>query len=150
MQQEYYPYQHYANSLRFEFTSKSSHKTVNKVVIYTPFEKNNQLYNLALVDALPDGSFDDKSVTNNLDMKKVLATVVRTIFHFFDKYPTKLVYIEGSTPERTRLYRIIISAEIDHLENILEIWGIKNSLPELFRKNQNYDAYVIKSKNKLV
>ena len=147
MRQKYYKYIIGEDCLWFEFDSVSEQKTVKKVVAYTPFQDNPELYNLALADAFPDGSFSDKSVTNNDDMEKVMATVVQTLLHFFEKYPTKMIYVEGSTVERTRLYRIIISRELTEIEEIFTIYGILRSKAEQFQKNQHYDAFVISLKN---
>lgn len=148
MEQQYYKYLRDEECLWFEFESVSKQKTVRKVVIYTPFQDNPDIYNLALADAFPDGSFSDKSVTNNEDMEKVVATVIRTLLRFFEKHPSKMVYVEGSTIERTRLYRIIISRELSEIEKIFTIYGLLESDTEVFRKNQNYNAFVITLKNK--
>lgn len=59
-----------------------------------------------------------------------------------------MVYIEGSTAERTRLYQIIIAREISEIEKIFTIYGLLDSVLEPFQKNQNYNAFVIVLKNK--
>lgn len=148
MKQQYYKYLRDEECLWFEFESVSKQKTVRKVVIYTPFQDNPDIFNLALADAFPDGSFSDKSVTNNEDMEKVMATVIRTLLRFFEKHSSKMVYVEGSTIERTRLYRIIISRELSEIEKIFTIYGLLEFDTEVFRKNQNYNAFVITLKNK--
>lgn len=38
-------------------------------------------------------------------LKKVLATVVATIYTFLDDFPNAYIYAEGSTHSRNRLYR---------------------------------------------
>ncbi|MFY7734415.1 MAG: DUF6934 family protein [Bacteroidia bacterium] len=124
MKQQYYKYLRDEDCLWFEFESVSNQKTVRKIVVYTPFQDNPDVFNLALADALSDGSYSDKTVTNNEDMEKVMATVIRTMLRFFEKYPTKMVSVEGSTAERTRLYRIIISRELSEIEKIFTIYGL--------------------------
>jgi hypothetical protein len=148
MKQKYYKYLSDEECLWFEFESVSEQKTVKKVIVYSPFQDNSDVFNLGLVDALEDGSYSDKTVTNNDDMAKVMATVIRTLLRFFEKYPTKMVYIEGSTDERTRLYRIIISRELSEIEQIFTVYGVLDSISEPFQKNQNYNAFVIALKNK--
>jgi len=69
--------------LCYEFDSVSSYKIVKKVVVFSPIQGNPDLYNLALVDVLADGSFSDKIVTDNKDLHKVIATVTRIILIFF-------------------------------------------------------------------
>lgn len=148
MKQQYYKYLRDEDCLWFEFESVSNQKTVRKIVVYTPFQDNPDVFNLALADALSDGSYSDKTVTNNEDMEKVMATVIRTMLRFFEKYPTKMVYVEGSTAERTRLYRIIISRELSEIEKIFTIYGLLGSGTEIFKKNQNYNAFVIALQSK--
>lgn len=148
MKQQYYKYLRDEDCLWFEFESVSNQKTVRKIVVYTPFQDNPDVFNLALADALSDGSYSDKTVTNNEDMEKVMATVIRTMLRFFEKYPTKMVYVEGSTSERTRLYRIIISRELSEIEKIFTIYGLLGSDTEIFKKNQNYNAFVIALQSK--
>lgn len=91
MKQHFYKYLRDEDCLWFEFESVSKQKTVKKVVVYTPFQDNPDIFNLALADAFPDGSYSDKSVTNNDDMEKVMATVIRTVLRFFEKHPTKIL-----------------------------------------------------------
>ena len=76
-----------------------------------------------------------------------MATVIRTILVFFEKYPEKKVYIEGSTPERTRLYRIIIAKEINRIRDLFHIFGISNWKIEIFKPNGDYKSFVISLKN---
>lgn len=59
-----------------------------------------------------------------------------------------MIYVEGSTAERTRLYRIIISRELSEIEKIFTIYGLLGSDTEIFKKNQNYNAFVIALQSK--
>jgi uncharacterized protein DUF6934 len=56
------------------------------------------------------GKIDDLAVTDNQDRKKVLATVAATLLEFTRQFPDAAVYATGSTPARTRLYQIGITA----------------------------------------
>ncbi len=147
MKNKFYNYLSDDDSLWFEFESISEKKTVKKIVVFSSFSDNPNLYNLALADVFPDGSYSDNSITNNDDMEKVMATVIQILLHFFEKHPSKKVYIEGSSAERTRLYRIIISRELPKIENVFGVYGILNNSIELFEKNKNYNGFVISLKN---
>lgn len=59
-----------------------------------------------------------------------------------------MIYITGSTPVRTRLYRIIISKELSKIEDTFRVLGLPGSVPEVFQKNQNYQAFVISLRSK--
>jgi hypothetical protein len=147
MKQSFYNYNTDNDSLTFIFESVSEKKIVRKTIIYTPFDDNQDIYNLTLADILPDGTFSDKTVSNNEDMNKIMATVIQTIIHFFVKYSSKMIYIEGSTPERTRLYRIILAKELSEIEKTFNIYGVINDDLERFVKNRPYQSFIITLKN---
>lgn len=105
------------------------------------------IYNLALVDVKPDGSFDDMSVSNNQDMETIIATVIRTIQVFLTFQPTAKVFFMGSTPSRTRLYRGIINKYLAQAEQIYETHGIIDWVNEPFEGHKNYEVFLIFLKN---
>ncbi|MDZ7933632.1 MAG: hypothetical protein U5M51_01380 [Emticicia sp.] len=147
MKSEFYNFSTNENALSFEFQSVSERKIVNKIVVYSPFPDNPQLFNLALGDILENGEVSDLTVSNNADMEKVIATIVQTMFCFFEKYPECFVYFKGSTPERTRLYRIIISRELEEANRTFQIYGIIDSEITVFERNCSYDSFVLALKN---
>ena len=148
MKQPYYPFKTNPTQLTFTFESISYDKSIQKIVIYTPFYENDEVYNLAFGDIISDGEFDDEAVSNNKDANKILATVIQTILVFFETYPTKTVFLTGSTPARTRLYQIIINREASMLSEQFDIKGIRNGLSEVVVPNIKYDAFLIKLKTK--
>lgn len=135
------------DALTFEFDSISSSRVVRKVVVFGRFPDNPDVFNLALGDKLPDGSVDDLARTNNNDMDKVMATVVQSLFLFFDRHPTSIVYFTGSTQARTRLYQIIIAKELAVAQHLFTISGLRNGTPEPFEPNQPYDAFLLQKNN---
>lgn len=147
MDHPFYDFKPNEEFLWFEFESVSSKKLVKKIVAYSTISSNPDFYSLSLVDAFSDGSYSHTSITNNDDLPMVMATVIRTILVFFEKYPEKKVYIEGSTPERTRLYRIIIAKEINKIRDLFHIFGISNGKIEIFKPNGDYKSFVISLKN---
>ena len=134
------------NGLFFEFESISPHQRIKKIIAYTLLQQDSDIYNLALGDILETGEVSDLSVSNNSDMVKVIATVVKSLFLFFEKYPNSFVFFKGSTPERTRLYRIIISRELNQAQKKFVIYGEINSEIEYFRPNQDYTSFIISLK----
>jgi hypothetical protein len=143
MKSEFYSYISDESCLLFEFNSISDLKIIRKIIAYSPFPDNPNLFNLALGDLLANGEVSDMSVSNNSDMEKVIATVIQTMFHFFKKHPDCLIYIIGSTAERTRLYRIIIAREITEANKYFQIYGVIESEIESFHPNRSYDSFVI-------
>ena len=99
-----------------------------------------------MLDILADGSESDMVQTKNKDMEKVLATVFRTMEVFFKTYSNCGVAFSGSTPERTRLYRIAITRELESASKLFNIMGIKNGLLYPFEPNVEVDAFLFKLK----
>ena len=131
------------DTVRYEFESVSKKKVVRKIVEYTLIDKDLSLYNLALLDAF-ENSFSDTSISNNDDMPKVLATVFQTILHFFEANPSAVIVFEGSTPSRTRLYRIAIARSKYEIEHKFRILGLINGEFEDFVNNRDYKAFLLK------
>ena len=55
--------------------------------------------------------------------KKVLGTVVSALYAFLSRNPEAIVYATGSTPARTRLYRIGITRFYDDIQNDFYLYG---------------------------
>ncbi|HFA51619.1 MAG TPA: hypothetical protein ENJ95_21610 [Bacteroidetes bacterium] len=134
------------DELVFSFVSEGPRGRIRKIVRFDLIGPG--LYNLGFGDQLENSlDFDDFANTNNGDMKKVLATVISTIFLFFEKYPNQALYVEGSDSIRTRLYIRIANNYFDGFKETIAIYGgIKNSVPEKLSKDKNYDYLIIKKK----
>ena len=144
------PYPFYLKNLdaRYEFSSISNEKIVHKAVTFTQIPVND-FYNLALLDILADGKESDMAVSDNQDLPTILATVIKIVEDFLNKFPEKIVTFKGSDNRRTRLYRIVISKEIDKIQEKFIVLGLlENGEYELFETNQNYRAFlIIKKRN---
>jgi hypothetical protein len=57
---------------------------------------------------LENGSFDDKVISNNGDISKVLGTVINIIRKFTGEYPHLKIMFLGRNAVRTALYKRII------------------------------------------
>lgn len=107
----------------FDFLSEGPKGKIEKVVQFSLIYQNN-LYNLAFGDRnYLTGQIDDKTVTDNGDSEKVLASVVAAIYAFCDRTPDALVYATGSTAARTRLYRMGINKYYDIVKEDFKIFG---------------------------
>ena len=133
-------------STAFSFESVGPKGTIQKLVVYQESSIPN-LFNLAFgdYDALT-GELDDLIVSDNGDEEKVLATVVSTIHKFFNNTPEAIVYLTGSTPSRTRLYRIAISKYLPVFEDKFEILGELESDWQRFKLGTEYKGFFIKLK----
>jgi hypothetical protein len=131
----------------FEFVSIGPKGRITKLVQYSPTNYKD-LYNLGFGDKNAiTGDIDDNIISNNEDSEKVLATVVATVYAFTDKHKDCLVYATGSTKARTRLYRMGITKYYDEATTDFEIYGEIDGTWEEFKKDVDYDAFLVKRKN---
>ena len=141
MNQPFYELTILENHKVFDFESVGN-KIIKKKILYQNTDRF-PFYNLALVDVQPDGSLDDISESNNGDMEKVLATVIKSLTYFFEQNPDAIVLFRGSTDSRTRLYQIIINKELESIIPIFSILGINGMKFEKFEKNKSYEGFAI-------
>ena len=132
----------------FEFVSVGTKGKIPKIVQYTPTNYKD-LYNLGFGDKnIETGEIDDTVISNNGDSEKVLATVVTTLYAFIDKHQNAMVYATGSTKSRTRLYRMGITKYLDEIKEDFDIFGELEYGWEEFRKDVEYEAFLVKLKDK--
>jgi hypothetical protein len=93
----------------FEFTSVGPRGKITKQVLFAP-TSHERVFNLGFGDYNPGHQVNDKVVTDNGDRTKVLATIASIVNIYTSIYPDRWVYLEGSTPSRSRLYRIAIDS----------------------------------------
>ncbi len=129
----------------YEFLSSGPKGTIKKVVQYIALRQG--IYNLGFGDWDEEAqSIRDDVRTNNDDRDKVLATVAFTVFDFMEYHPGAIIFAEGSTPARTRLYQMGISENLTEIRQLFEVEGYYNGNWEPFRKDRNYHAFSIKAK----
>ncbi len=106
------------------------------------------MYNLGFGDKKGNGDdeFDDNVISDNKDSLRVLATVAATVIIFTQYFPNAYVYAEGSNKARTRLYRIGISNHLEEINVDFIALGYINNKWEIFQKNRDYSAFLIKRK----
>ena len=110
------------DACEFTFISEGPKGEIEKMVQYTATD-NPGIYSLAFGDLLPNGDIDDSIKNNNKDRNKILATVAVTVYEFTARYPEKIVFFTGSSPERTRLYRMALTNNLEELSLDFEIFG---------------------------
>ena len=130
----------------FEFVSEGTRGAIRKYILFQPTTESN-LYNLAFGDKDPvTGELNDMAVSNNGDTDKVLATVVASLYAFFDRYPNAFVYATGSTASRTRLYRIGITRFYEEVSRDFYLYGqVGDEFPE-FEPGKEYSGFLAKRK----
>lgn len=130
----------------FEFISIGSKGAVRKIVEFQATSTPG-LYNLAFGDKNPEtGESDDLAISNNGDTEKVLGTVVSALYAFFNRNPEAIVYATGSTPSRTRLYRMGITKFFDDIQNDFYLYGQIGDKLYVFEVGEEYEGFVAQRK----
>ncbi len=130
----------------FEFISVGPKGAIRKIIDFQPTGVKG-LYNLAFGDKHPvTGEIDDLAITNNGDTDKVLATVVTALYAFLDTNPEALVYATGSTPARTRLYRMGISRFYEEMQQEFILFGRIGKEFYEFEIGKEYESFLAQRK----
>lgn len=131
----------------FEFLSTGSNGMIPKIIEFQTTSVPD-FYNLAFGDKHREtGDIDDLAVSNNGDTQKVLATVVNAVYAFFDKHPDAIVYATGSTPTRTRLYKMGITKFYNEIQSDFYLYGRSGNHLYEFDSHAEYEAFVAKRKS---
>ena len=131
----------------YEFMSEGPKGRILKLVKYTETNVRN-IYNLGFGDKIGEtNDFDDRVISDNNDSPRILATVAATIIAFTDEYPNAWIFATGSTPSRTRLYKMGIARYLKEILENFEIFGLEDDGSwVVFEINRSYDAFLITRK----
>ena len=129
----------------YEFYSEGPMGRIRKVVLYEKIE--GDLFNLGFGDWNEERQrTDDSNRSNNGDRNKVLATVASTALDFTNKFPDALIFVEGSTSARTRLYQMGIADNLLEINENFRVDGLLDEDWEPFQRGRNYEAFLIRRK----
>jgi hypothetical protein len=129
----------------YEFLSSGPKGTIKKVVKYTEVEPG--VFNLGFGDwDEVEQEIKDSTRTNNADRELVLATVASTVVDFMRYHPDAILFAEGETPAKTRLYQMGINSSWHEISQLFEIEGFANGDWESFEQGKNYEAFTLKAK----
>lgn len=129
----------------YEFLSSGKTRTIKKVVLYT--EISPGVFNLGFGDWDEiEQVVKDHLRTNNGDREKVLATVAGTVIDFMHYHPHVILFAQGETPAKTRLYQMGINSNWHEISQLFDIIGFANNNWETFKQGKNYEAFALKAK----
>jgi hypothetical protein len=138
-----------SDKLEFQFESEGPKGKIKKVVQFAQTQ-NEDIYNLAFGNLNKDGSIDDETTNNNKDRNKILATVAATVYEFTAKYPDKTIFFCGTTSERTRLYLMALTVNLEELKKDFRIYCVLKGIDSFerisFRKGVDYFGFMVKRK----
>lgn len=132
----------------FESRNPQSEKVILKVIVYALIEKHGERYfNLGLGDYNETtGRPDDKVVSDNGDMRKVLRTVVSTLPDFFKQFPDATVHIIGSDEARNKYYQKLVKDYGAQISAEYQVQGRFLDRIEDFRPAVPYEFILVKPK----
>lgn len=146
MNLDQYPVQVLQGGSVYVFVSVGTRGRVLKVVQYEETEEEGT-FNLAFGDFNAEtGELDDRSITNNGDREKVLATVAATAVDFLNSRPHASVRAQGSTDVRTWLYQRKLNQYFDEVNENFSLWGRTADGWEAFERNKDYLSFLIQPK----
>lgn len=147
MDVQHYPMWMGQNQLNYNFYSVGPKGKILKAIWFRQVEfEPNRIFNVSLGD-VDDITNEIKGnvISNNSDVDRVLMTVGQSVIIFCKRFPDAYVTVRGSTPARTRLYRMVISSRLTEIRRKFILYGLFGLKAELFRKNQNYDGFMVKA-----
>jgi hypothetical protein len=126
-------------------------RDILKVIAFRPIEKDgNKYYNWGFGDLVKNktGGFvvDDKTESNNGDVRRVLYTVVSTLSAFFEINPEATVSIEGSNRQRMSIYEKFVARRWKDIEALYDVKGFRNGQIEPFQEAMDFDYLLISKK----
>jgi hypothetical protein len=133
--------------LIYQFISEGPNGLIKKIIQFQIIDIDANLYNLAFGDWDDlTKRIDDLVVSNNRDKQKVLATEAFAIMDFMRSYPDAVIFAQGITDVRARVYQIGISLFLREITDSYKIIGYVDMEWELFTTGVNYEAFLLSNK----
>jgi hypothetical protein len=146
MIEETYPYVQVQGELVYVFRSEGINGVIKKIVIFTPIKKNK--WNLGFGD-WQNNDVDDKVMTNNHDVVKVIGTVAKITYDFFKKYPNAVIIVKPVDEKRKKLYNIVFQRHYRTITNDFKILARnKGFSKEVYSPKKIYDNFELSLKSK--
>lgn len=144
MNHSVYEFERKGTELVFCFTSEGV-RPIEKTVRFSKIHKLGQTYyNLAFGDYDSEtDQLDDKVVTDNGDMRRVLRTVVSIVEVFFSEHPTERLHIDGSDAIRHSYYHKLLHDYSDLITRLYNIEGSSNGKVEPFKRKTEYNFLIV-------
>jgi hypothetical protein len=143
MIKEHYPVLPFANGNVYYFISDGEKGKLPMVVMFEEYEAN--LYNLAF-GVWEGGGMNDKTLTGNKDVYKVISTVAATVFKFTQSNPNAMIEILGVDEKRQRLYNLIFQRYFHDIEPYFHVSGFFMGFQMPYQPNYYFDKFVIQRK----
>jgi hypothetical protein len=141
-----YPYFPIGDNLFHGFFSEGVKGRIPKVIIFTLEEDGK--WNLCFGDWI-DSGLDDSIMTNNHDVVKVISTVAKATYEFFDNYPSAILVIEPVDEKRKKLYNIVFQRHFETIKKEFKIIGFIREKRRIYSPMKVYNSFELSLKSKL-
>ncbi len=141
-----YPYFPITDNLFYGFFSVGVKGKIPKAIIFT-FEKRKKKWNLAFGD-WKNNDIDDQVMTNNQDVVKVIGTVAKVTYQFFDDYPDAVLVIEPVDEKRKKLYNIVFQRHFETIQQDFKIEGFIKKRKQNYSPQRTYEKFELSLKSK--
>jgi len=132
----------------YKFVSIGPKGEIPKAVVFELMFADENIYNVALLDVLPQGA-SDTNVSNNGDMRVILATATQILINYTGAFPERKIFFKGSDEEGKRMavYHRAIREYYSVLQDTFIIEGfVDENVKELFNPLNSYYAFLVKRK----
>lgn len=143
MLKETYFYLDTEDKTEYYFQSEGPQGKIIKKVIFSPMDED--LWNLAFGD-LHNGDIDDSIISNNNDIVKILATIVKIAYEFSAEFPTRSIHIKPVDKKRKQLYNNVFRRNFEIISQTFHIIGTSNDIDEGYSSEKFYDIFKLKRK----
>jgi hypothetical protein len=122
-------------------------KEIPKIVIFQIIDENT--YNLVLADFdFSTTKFSDTIVSNNGDLGKIMATVLKIILHFIDNHPDSRIILQGNTATKRQLYNRMLNNYYSELSAFIYVEVLIYKQLKEFEIGNKSDIFYIYGRNK--
>jgi hypothetical protein len=90
--------------------------------------------------------FDDKVMTNNQDVVRVIATVAKVTYCFFEDYPDAILVIDPVDEKRKKLYNIVFQRHAKTIKETFIIMAAIGEKYEIYSPLKMYDSFELSLK----
>ncbi len=144
------------DSTIFEFVSTGTKGNIDKLIQFQETD-NPLIINLAFGDkktsdkrGQPNIEIDDFAVSKNGDRDLILSTVAWSVYEYTQSHTEKWIFFAGTTPVKTRLYRMAISKYYQELSKDFHIFGLVivdgETIKTPFDSSTQFDGFIVKRK----
>ncbi len=126
------------------FYSEGKNGRIPKVVL---FQRKENRFNIVLAD-VSDGRINDKVATGNNDAKKVIATVIKCIYKFYESHPNAVLEIKPVDEKRKKFFNAILKRRHIEFEQSFQVFGIFEGRIEHYTPEKDFDSFEVILKNR--